>query len=44
MKLFVLLIFRILRQNDTITSFYWIYEFRFEIGVSNLVGMMNFNS
>ena len=43
-KLIVLLIFRILRHLDVITILYWTYEFRFEIRVSNLVRMLNFNS
>ena len=43
MKLIVLLIFRILRHNHVITILYWTDEFRFEIRVSNLVCMLNFN-
>ena len=43
-ELIVLLIFRILRHNDIITISYWKYEFRFEIRVSNLVCVLNFNS
>ena len=44
MKLIGLLILRILRHNGVITILYWIYEFRFEIRVSNLVCVLNFNS
>ena len=44
MKLIVLLIFQILRHNDVIMILYWTFEFRFEIRVSNLVFMLNFNS
>ena len=43
-KLIVLLIFGILCHNDVITILYWTNEFRFEIRVSNLVFMLNFNS
>ena len=43
-KLIVLPIFGILRLNDLITILYRTYEFRFEIRVSNLVRMLNFNS
>ena len=31
-------------HHDIITILYWTYEFRFEIRVSNLVRMPNFNS
>ena len=44
MKLFVLLIFQILRHNDIITILYGKYDFRFEIRVSKLVCVLNFNS
>ena len=43
-KLIVLLIFQIFRHHDIITILYSIFEFRFEIRVSNLVYMLNFNS
>ena len=43
MNLIVLLIFRILRHNDVIKILYWKYEFRLEIRVLNLVGVLNFN-
>ena len=33
-----------LHHHDIITILYWTYEFRFEIRVSNLVCMPNFNS
>ena len=42
-NLIILLIFRILRKNDVITTLYWTYEFGFKIRVSNLVRMLNFN-
>ena len=41
MKLIVLVIFRPFRHPDVTTIFYWTYEFRFEIRVSNLVSMLN---
>ena len=44
MKLIILPIFRILCHNDVITILYRTYEFRFEIKVSNLVCVLNFNS
>ena len=44
MKLVVLLVFSILRHNDVITVLYWKYDFRFEIRVSKLVYLVNFNS
>ena len=36
--------FSILRHNDVITVLYWKYDFRFEIRVSKLVYLVNFNS
>ena len=36
--------FLILRHNDVITILYWKYDFRFEIRVSKLVYLVNFNS
>ena len=39
-----LLVFSILRHNDVITVLYWKYDFRFEIRVSKLVYLVNFNS
>ena len=36
--------FSILRHHDVTAILYWTYEFRFEIRVSNLVCMLNFNS
>ena len=37
-------ILAILRHNDVITVLYWKYDFRFEIRVSKLVYLVNFNS
>ena len=40
----VLLMFRILPHYDIITITYWKFNFRFDIRVSELVCMLNFNS